>query len=196
MISEECQGPLLYAHGDWGHFDLSSWLGSARPFLQAWGAQQRQPIQSLNVWFLCRYWASGILRTCTPYLVPISSFMYRSTFRLPVSWKTNVLIMILNPYSFISYSISYPFGAFVPIKHPSFAGFIQFPLWSCRERIVTGMALESCNWEGKSHLGSLLKVNPHMAISLVKLYFHTRDVVIAVAWSLSFSFNPNLHCRL
>lgn len=135
-------------------------IGSARPFLQAWGAQQRQPIQSLNVWFLCRYWASGILRTCTPYLVPISSFMYRSTFRLPVSWKTNVLIMILNPYSFISYSISYPFGAFVPIKHPSFAGFIQFPLWSCRERIVTGMALESCNWEGKSHLGSLLKVNP------------------------------------
>ena len=171
-------------------------IGSARPFLQAWGAQQRQPIQSLNVWFLCRYWASGILRTCTPYLVPISSFMYRSTFRLPVSWKTNVLIMILNPYSFISYSISYPFGAFVPIKHPSFAGFIQFPLWSCRERIVTGDGIGILQLGRKESSWQPTKSESHMAISLVKLYFHTRDVVIAVAWSLSFSFNPNLHCRL
>lgn len=184
MISEECQGPLLYAHGDWGHFDLSSWLGPPALFCRPEGlAQQRQPIQSLNVWVLCRYWASGILRTCTPYLVPISSFTYRRTFRLPVSCNVYTNNDSEPMYSFISYSISYPFGPFVPIKHPSFAGFIQFPLWSCRERIVTGMALDT-------------KSESHVAISPVKLYFHTRDVVVAVAWSLSFSFNPNLRSRL
>lgn len=147
MISEECQGPLLYAHGDWGHFDLSSWLGPPALFCRPEGLNK----DSLSSLWMCDFYVD--IEPVVYYVqknVSIASFL-----------KDQCTNNDSEPmYSFISYSISYPFGAFVPIKHPSFAGFIQFPLWSCRERIVTGMALESCDWEGKSHLGSLLKVNP------------------------------------
>lgn len=52
MISEECQGPLLYAHGDWGHFDLSSWLGPPALFCRPEGLNK----DSLSSLWMCDFY--------------------------------------------------------------------------------------------------------------------------------------------